>query len=128
MPCSWRFCRNWWSPWRLKPDDGPQISPLRDKARDSRYESKEPTSSTASTDSSQGNSALATRARGRGPGTLSAGSVKILSHTLSIIHWVCISSGVVPYPTRVIDCFAFFKNEPVPTMVPTLEDLLVPMK
>ncbi len=43
-------------PWRLNPEDGPQIKPSRDSFIDRRYDSVEPTSSTTSTALRHGNS------------------------------------------------------------------------
>jgi hypothetical protein len=65
-------------PWRLKPDDGPQINPSRQSCNDRPNESLDPTSSIASIDSRQGNSTGVRRARDLGPGTRSPATVQTL--------------------------------------------------
>src|SRR5690242_15390554 len=73
-------------PWRLKPDDGPQIRPSRHNFKDSPNASLEPTSSMASTESRHGNSTGLSSANDLGPGTRSPAAVQTLCWAISKKH------------------------------------------
>lgn len=70
-------------PCKLKPDDGPHISPSRHSFNDMPNASLEPISSIASTESRQGNSTGLSSARDRGPGTRSPAAVQTLGSGLT---------------------------------------------
>src|ERR1700733_10079411 len=69
VPAALHFERNWQSPCKLNPDDGPHTRPSRESCMLRLYESCSPTSSTTSTASFQGNLTGVMSARLRGPGT-----------------------------------------------------------